>query len=120
MSQTQKIVAWIATALLLAGILPAGAAKLIGSQPMIQLFTAIGIGQWFRYVTGTLEIGGSILALIPATAFWGTALIACVMIGAIITHLRLMLPNIITPITLLVLALLILWLRRPPNNTSPA
>jgi putative oxidoreductase len=118
MSQTQKIVAWVAAVLLLAGIVPAGALKLMGNQAMIQLFAAVGIGQWFRYFTGALEIGGSILALIPATAFWGAGLIACVMIGAIVTHLRLMLPNIITPITLLALALVIVWLRRPRNNPS--
>ena len=110
----------MAAALLLAGIVPAGALKLLGNQAMVQLFAAIGIGQWFRYVTGALEVGGSILTLIPATAFWGSALIACVMMGAIITHLRLMLPNIITPITLLALALVILWLRRPRSGTPSA
>ena len=120
MSQTHKIVVWIATALLLAGILPAGALKLMGNQAMVQLFAAVGIGQWFRYVTGTLEVGGSILAVIPATAFWGTALIACVMVGAITTHIRLTLPGIVTPISLLGLALIILWLRRPRGEKSSA
>jgi putative oxidoreductase len=120
LSQTQKLAAWIATALLLAGILPAGALKLMGNQAMVQLFAAVGIGQWFRYVTGAIEIGGSILTLIPATAFWGSALIACVMIGAIVTHLRLMLPNIFTPITLLALAMVIVWLRRPRGGTPAA
>jgi putative oxidoreductase len=119
MSPTQKGIPWVATVLLIAGVLPAGAMKLIGSKPMVQLFTDIGFGQWFRYVTGTLEVGGSILTLIPATAFGAAAIIACVMLGAILTHIRLMLPGIVTPATLLVLALVVVWLRRPRNNTPP-
>ena len=118
MSQTHKIIAWIAAALLIAGILPAGVLKLIGNQQMIQLFAAVGFGQWFRYFTGILEVGGCILILLPATAFWAAGVLACVMAGAIVTHVRLMLPNIITPISLLAIALVILWLRRPHRNVS--
>jgi len=41
----------IATVLLQAGI-----PKLLGNPMMVQLFGIIGIGQWFRYLTGGLEV----------------------------------------------------------------
>ena len=40
--------------------------KLSGDPRMVGLFDAIGVGQWFRYVTGSLEVLGAILLLIHA------------------------------------------------------
>jgi putative oxidoreductase len=56
----------------------------------ITLFAAIGFGQWFRYMTGTLQIIGGLLMIVPRTALFGAALLACTMIGAILTHLFLL------------------------------
>jgi putative oxidoreductase len=44
----------------LAGVifLVAGGLKLVGQSLMMQEFDAVGFGQWFRYVTGSPEIGG--------------------------------------------------------------
>ena len=33
--------------------------KLSGDPQMVGLFDAIGLGQWFRYVTGSLEVLGA-------------------------------------------------------------
>src|SRR6202048_4313449 len=41
----------------------AGCAKLYGPPAMIAEFDAVGLGQWFRYFTGALEIIGAILLL---------------------------------------------------------
>ena len=54
----------IAFALLLVA---AGGAKLAGNAQMVQLFDAIGIGQWFRIFTGVCELLTAILLLFPAT-----------------------------------------------------
>ena len=35
---------------------------------MVEMFTTIGIGQWFRYVVGALEIFGAIGVLVPRTS----------------------------------------------------
>jgi DoxX-like family len=51
------------------------------------MFEKIGLGQWFRYVTGSLEVIGAVLLLAPRTAAIGGWLLAAVMIGAIGTHL---------------------------------
>ena len=53
----------------------------------IELFAKIGIGQWFRYFTGSLEIICAVLRLIPRTSGIAAAFLACTMAGAVLTHL---------------------------------
>ena len=60
--------------------------KLVGSS-WVSLFAAIGFGQWFRYFTGAVQLAGSALLLVPATARLGAALIASTMVGAMAAHL---------------------------------
>jgi len=50
--------------------------------PWVKLFQQIGIGQWFRSLTGCLEILGGVLVLIPWTAQAGLALLAVTMASA--------------------------------------
>ncbi|HEY1336126.1 MAG TPA: DoxX family protein [Bryobacteraceae bacterium] len=45
-------------------------------------FQRLGLGEWFRYFTGIVEILGGVLALIPRTAAAGLALLAVTMAGA--------------------------------------
>lgn len=52
-----------------------------------RLFGRIGLGPWFRYVTGIVEVGGGVLLLIPRATVPAVALLACAMIGAILVHL---------------------------------
>jgi putative oxidoreductase len=77
---------WSVKALLAAAFLAAGA-KLYGVPMMVQNFEQIGLGQWFRYLTGSLEVIGAVAVLIPATAAFGGALLAAIMVGATLTHL---------------------------------
>lgn len=42
-----------------------GPLKLSGDPAMIDLFAAVGVGQWFRYAVGTAEIAGAVGLLIP-------------------------------------------------------
>src|SRR5258707_199687 len=65
----------------------AGGLKLAGVPLMVQQFGVIGIGQWFRYLTGTIEVVSAVLLLIPSVAAYGAAALAVTMIGAIVTHL---------------------------------
>jgi uncharacterized membrane protein YphA (DoxX/SURF4 family) len=48
----------------------------------VRLFQQIGLGQWFRYLTGAVEVLGSVLVLIPWTVTAGLALLACTMAAA--------------------------------------
>ena len=54
------------------------------SPGWIRLFQEIGLGQWFRYFTGVVEILGGILVLIPWTVTVGLALLGCTMASAAI------------------------------------
>src|SRR5215213_2491140 len=64
----------------------AGFHKLTGGADMVQAFATIGLGQWFRYLTGAIEIVSAVLLLIPALAVVGAAALAVTMVGAVITH----------------------------------
>lgn len=59
---------------------------LLAITPMVELFTKIGIGQWFRVATGTLEVGGAVLLLIPATYRLAAALLLVIMLAGVATH----------------------------------
>jgi putative oxidoreductase len=50
----------------------------------IDAFATIGVGDWLRYVTGSLQIGGGLLLLIPRTALIGTAMLSVTMVGAML------------------------------------
>jgi putative oxidoreductase len=47
-----------------------------------KFFDQVGIGQWFRYFTGIVEIGAALLLFIPWTAQFGLAILACTMATA--------------------------------------
>jgi putative oxidoreductase len=48
----------------------------------VRTFDAIGIGQWFRYATGIVEVAGGLLFLIPAATTLGAGLLVATMLGA--------------------------------------
>lgn len=57
------------------------------SSMWVGLFDALGLGQWFRYLTAAMQATGGLLMLIPRTAWIGAAIAGCTMIGAIIVDL---------------------------------
>jgi uncharacterized membrane protein YphA (DoxX/SURF4 family) len=52
----------------------------------VGIFRRIGFGQWFRIMTGIIEVGGAALYIFPLTCRIGAALLATTMVGAIIAH----------------------------------
>jgi putative oxidoreductase len=91
----------------------AGGAKLAGVPVMVEMFDKVGLGQWFRYFTGLLEVTGGIGLLIPRYAFHGAALLAVVMVGAIIAHVTVLGGSPGPAVVLLVFSGTIAWLRKP-------
>jgi putative oxidoreductase len=81
----------------------AGLAKISGDAQMIQTFAAVGIGQWFRYVMGLIEIASAILLLIPALSGIIALLLVPTMIGATLAHLFVG-GNLALPIGLLLIS----------------
>ncbi|MEM5432764.1 DoxX family protein [Cupriavidus oxalaticus] len=64
----------------------AGSAMLLGLPWMVDLFERIGAGQWFRFVTGTLELAGCALLLPASTRHFGALLLLLIMLVAIAAH----------------------------------
>ena len=89
-----------------------GFLKLSGNAQLVGLFEAIGLGQWFRYLTGTLEVAGAILLLIPRTSGLGALMLAGVMAGAVMTHVFIVGGSPLMAIILLVVTGVIAWGRR--------
>ena len=52
----------------------------------IHVFDLIGLGQWFRYFTGIVEMIGGLLFLIPIGTKVGAAILATTMVGAMIVQ----------------------------------
>jgi putative oxidoreductase len=59
-----------------------GGTKLLGTPVAVRLFRDIGWGQWFRYVTGAVELSGALLLLIPALAGASALLLMSIMVVA--------------------------------------
>lgn len=104
-------VLWTLQILSAAMFLFSGSLKLAGAPMMVHMFGAIGLGQWFRYFTGSIEIASAVLLLIPALAAYGAAALAVTMVGAIITHLFIVGGSPAIPIVLLGSTATIAWLR---------
>ena len=102
---------WVAQIALAAMFLLAGGSKLAGAPAMVDLFAAIGWGQWFRYVTGAIEISAAVALLIPSAALFGAILLVPTMIGAVTANLILGQPPAV-PLVLLLVAAAVAWTRR--------
>lgn len=98
--------------LLTAAFLAAGGAKLAGVEMMVGTFDAIGWGQWFRYVTGIIEVGAAILLWVPGLQALAAGLLVCTMIGAVIAHLAVLGPSAVPALVLGLLAAVLLWTHR--------
>jgi hypothetical protein len=90
----------------------AGGLKVAGAPLMVYEFGIIGLGQWFRYFTGGLEIISAVLLLVPSVAFFGALALAVTMVGAIFTHLFVIGGSPAVPMVLLASTAAIAWARR--------
>jgi hypothetical protein len=90
----------------------AGGSKLLGAAPMVALFNVIGIGQWFRYVTGLIEVGSAVALLVPTFAVFGALALMPTMIGAILAQLFIVGDSAVPPAVLLVGVAVVIWARR--------
>ena len=122
-SKTKTRVTWGVRILLALAFGAAGISKLAGVPQMVAVFDAVGFGQWFRYLTGVVEIAGAVLILVPRTAFFGGLWLGGTMVGAVATHLLLIGGSPIPAIVLGLLCALVVYQLRPArsvNASSPA
>lgn len=91
-----------------------GTAKMIGVAMVVAGFNKIGLGQGFRYVTGTVEIIGAILTLNPHTTFYGTLVLLAVCIGAFAAEIGPLRGDVIHVFVIGAGVMVLAWLTRPP------
>ena len=107
-----NVLLWVLQIAAAGMFLLAGLPKLSGNAQMVGMFKAIGVGQWFRYLTGTLEVMGAILLLIPRTSGLGALILVVVMIGAVMTHPFILGGSPLMAIIFLVVTGVVAWGRR--------
>jgi putative oxidoreductase len=111
------IALWVTQVALAAMFLMAGGSKLAGAPAMVSLFGALGVGQWFRYVTGIIEMISGIALLVPSAAIFGAMLLIPTMLGAVAANLFLG-QSPVPPLVLLLVAAAVAWARRDQLRLS--
>ncbi len=87
--------------------LGAGGQKFAAADQMVEDFDRFGYPQWFRVVTGGIEVGGALGMLVgffrPSITPFAGLLLAATMTGAVATHIRIKDPaqNVLPPTVLL-------------------
>jgi len=110
--RTGLIPLWAVQIALAGMFLLAGGSKLFGAAAMVAMFDAIGIGQWFRYVTGAIEVSSAFALLVPSSAVFGAVALVTTMIGAVATHLFIIGGSPAMPTILLLGSAIVVWARR--------
>ena len=77
------LISWILRLAVSVVFLSVGASKFDATGYWVKLFDQIGLGTWFRYLTGILQVAGALLVLLPRTFPIGIGLLACTMAGAV-------------------------------------
>ncbi|QWP75922.1 DoxX family protein [Lysobacter sp. K5869] len=109
---TARFVSWTLRALAAAVFLAAGGAKLAAVPAMVAVFDRIGIGQWFRVVTGVVEVVGAVGLLLPRTVGFAGLLLAATMAVAVSVHLFVIGGSPVPALILLLIAASVAWLQR--------
>ncbi len=114
----KMIAFWVLRVVVGLAFLAAGGSKLAGAPAMVAMFAKIGFGQWFRILTGSLEVAGAIGLFVHRFAAYAASMLAVVMVGAIGFHLTRLGGNPVPPIVLLLLAILIVWLSKRTSRSE--
>ncbi|GAB3995640.1 hypothetical protein GCM10029992_13450 [Glycomyces albus] len=97
----------------------AGAPKILGDAASIAAFEQIGAGQWFRVVTGLVEVAGAIGLLIPRLSSLAAGGLAITMVFATVANQGPMeMPPSAGVMTLALAAVFacVAWYRRDQNR----
>ena len=81
-----------------------GLSKLGAHSTWVSLFQRLGVGDWFRYFTGGMQIAGGALAVFRRTTIAGAAAIACTMAGAVVADLFVLHVGILAIVPFILLA----------------
>jgi putative oxidoreductase len=87
-----EILTYVLQGILALMFLVAGFGKVTGSKMHVEAFTHWRLSQWFRVVTGLVELAGAVLLIVgywnSTSAMAGSLLLGITGVGGIITHIR--------------------------------
>lgn len=121
LTRSATVVSWICRIVVAAILLQTLFFKFTGAEESVWIFTRLGAEPWGRIGSGVVELVASVLILLPATVTIGALLALGVMAGAIASHLAVLGIEVqgdggllfTLACTVLVAALVVLWLHRP-------
>jgi putative oxidoreductase len=108
----RRVGSWVLQGIVATAFFSAGAAKLAGADYMVELFNEIGVGQWFRYATGVVEVAGAVALLAPGLIALGGTWLGATMFFATLTHVFVLHTSPVPAIVLGLVNALIVYLRR--------
>jgi putative oxidoreductase len=80
------LAAWLPRVAVALIFLSVGSEKFGSHGPWIRIFARIGLGDWFRYLTAVMQVGGALLLLVPPLVTLGAVVLGSTMVGAIVTN----------------------------------
>ena len=115
---------WVLRVILGVAFLLIGVTKLTGTAHTFDYFEAIGWGQWFRYLTGFLDVVGVALLVTPRYTFYGALVLFSSVATAMVLSVTVLRGNpfwsgpamVLQPLILTLLAVAIAWLTWPPGQ----
>jgi putative oxidoreductase len=83
-SRVETLVRWMLRGAVTVLFCSVGFSKFSQQSEWTRIFAQIGLGQWFRYFTGVLQIVGGLMVIVPRTFAIGIAVLAGTMLGAVL------------------------------------
>lgn len=116
-SKVRSIGLWAFRVVLGLLFLAIGTTKLTGTWDTVPYFAAIGWGQWFRYLTGSIDVVAAALVFVPRWTFYGAVTLTCTIgTACLLAILKPVLP-LALPLIFALLAATLAWLTRPRRIT---
>jgi uncharacterized membrane protein YphA (DoxX/SURF4 family) len=104
---------WVLRGLMAFVFIATGAMKLVATPMMIEDFNHLGLGLWFMYFTGALEVIGGIGVLMPRFSPWAALLLLVpIDIAAFVLQLTVFHHDWIHPIVFGLILFGIIYLQR--------
>lgn len=125
-AKRQTVVARVLRVILGLAFLLIGVTKLTGTVHTVDYFGAIGWGQWFRYLTGALDVAGAALLFMPRYAFYGALVLISSVGTATVLSVTVLRGNpfwgglgmVLQPLLLTSLTVALAWLTCPPRQVQ--
>jgi putative oxidoreductase len=116
MGKIKTIAVWVLSALCALMFVALGGMSLVNyNGQATEGFAHFGYPDWFRVLVAVLYLAAGLLLLLPRFAWIGSATLAVIMIGAVVSHLKVeeYFPQPIPGAVLFVILALITYVRRP-------